>query len=297
MRCDELSRKPSFRPGRGSSGQTAPLRALSILCAALLALIPRTGLSADLTNGATGITAAPLVEVDLGHTPKRYGAVGAWGDREVELNDALARDLCSEIRSRGLRCALTRQPWEEISLTGRTQKARRDGASLFISVHHDSVPEMSCARKSGLPGCTTDHASGWSVFVSKKNAQYGKSLEAAAMAGRRLMESGLSFNPTHTGPGERSPFLDRKNGVYGYDNLIVLKTAGMPAFLIETAVITNPADMRKLTGSDYYKRIIAAAADGAEEFLKNGDDARTGGSRRTAVRTHPAAGSGKHRSP
>lgn len=117
------------------------------------------------------------------------------------------------------------------------------------------------------------------------------------MAGRRLMESGLSFNPTHTGPGERRPFLDRKNGVYGYDNLIVLKTAGMPAFLIETAVITNPADMRKLTGSDYYKRIIAAAADGAEEFLKNGDDARTGGSRRTAVRTHPAAGSGKHRSP
>ena len=101
MRCDELSRKPSFRPGRGSSGQTAPLRALSILCAALLALIPRTGLSADLTNGATGITAAPLVEVDPGHTPKRYGAVGAWGDREVELNDALARDLCSEIRSRG----------------------------------------------------------------------------------------------------------------------------------------------------------------------------------------------------
>lgn len=150
----------------------------------------------------------------------------------------------------GLRCALTRQPWEEISLTGRTQKARRDGASLFISVHHDSVPEMFCARKSGLPGCTTDHASGWSVFVSKKNAQYGKSLEAAAMAGRRLMESGLSFNPTHTGPGERRPFLDRRNGVYGYDNLIVLKTAGMPAFLIETAVITNPADMRKLTGSD-----------------------------------------------
>ena len=127
----------------------------------------------------------------------------------------------------GLRCALTRQPWEEISLTGRTQKARRDGASLFISVHHDSVPEMFCARKSGLPGCTTDHASGWSV-----------------------LESGLSFNPTHTGPGERRPFLDRRNGVYGYDNLIVLKTAGMPAFLIETAVITNPADMRKLTGSD-----------------------------------------------
>ena len=35
-------------------------------------------------------SAAPLVEVDPGHTPVRYGALGAFGDREVELNDSLA---------------------------------------------------------------------------------------------------------------------------------------------------------------------------------------------------------------
>ena len=145
-----------------------------------------------------------------------HGALGAFGDREVELNDSLAGELCEAIRRRGLRCALTRQPWEEITLTGRTRKAGLDGASLFISVHHDSVPEMFCERKAGERGCTTDHASGWSVFVSKKNVHYRKSLEAAAIAGRRLMESGLAFNPTHTGPEERRPFLDRRNGVYGY---------------------------------------------------------------------------------
>lgn len=42
-------------------------------------------------------SAAPLVEVDPGHTPVRYGALGAFGDREVELNDTLAGRLCEAI--------------------------------------------------------------------------------------------------------------------------------------------------------------------------------------------------------
>ena len=256
---------------RGFAGRQADGRPAGLaLCAALLTLLAPIASSADRYVWAGDRnSAAPLVEVDPGHTPVRYGALGAFGDRDVELNDSLAGELCEAIRRRGLRCALTRQPWEEVTLTGRTRKAGLDGASLFISVHHDSVPEMFCERKAGERGCTTDHASGWSVFVSKKNVHYRKSLEAAAIAGRRLMESGLAFNPTHTGPEERRPFLDRRNGVYGYDNLIVLKTASMPAFLIETAVITNPSDMRKLTGSDYYKKITDAAADGAVEFLMN----------------------------
>lgn len=170
---------------RGFAGHLADGRPAGLaLCAAFLMLLTPIASSADRYVWAGDRqSAAPLVEVDPGHTPVRYGALGAFGDREVELNDTLAGRLCEAIIRRGLRCAVTRQPWEEITLTGRTRKAGLDGASLFISVHHDSVPEMFCERKAGWRGCTTDHASGWSVFVSKKNVHYRKSLEAAAIAG------------------------------------------------------------------------------------------------------------------
>jgi len=95
---------------RGFAGHLADGRPAGLaLCAAFLMLLTPIASSADRYVWAGDRqSAAPLVEVDPGHTPVRYGALGAFGDREVELNDTLAGRLCEAIIRRGLRCAVTR---------------------------------------------------------------------------------------------------------------------------------------------------------------------------------------------
>ncbi len=50
------------------------------------------------------------------------------------------------------------------------------------------------------------------------------------------------------------PWADEANGVYFYDNLVVLKTSTVPAVLFEAGVIVHPDEARELaTAIDAYK--------------------------------------------
>ncbi len=68
-------------------------------------------------------------------------------------------------------------------------------------------------------------------------------------------------------PGENRPIIDKFNGVYRYDDLIVLKSAPMPAALLECGVISNRAEEKQLADPATQARIVGAIVRALEEFL------------------------------
>ena len=61
-------------------------------------------------------------------------------------------------------------------------------------------------------------------------------------------------------PGENRLFADRLNGVYYFDDLVVLKTATQPALLLEAGIIVNRTDEVTLQQPAVHAKLAAAIA-------------------------------------
>jgi len=197
--------------------------------------------------------------LDPGHSPKSPGAISCAGVTEYRYNNALVAHIAASLANLpGVRVFLTKKDDEEISLKERVKDTA--GKDLFISVHHDSVQPQFLNIKGGNAGNCSDKASGFSIFVSRKNPFFKESLAAATMLGRSLLAQGLRPTLHHAEPiaGENRPLLDKELGIYAYDDLVVLREAHSPAILFEAGVIINPID-EKYIQSDVFKGKVAKA--------------------------------------
>ena len=86
---------------------------------------------------------------------------------------------------------------------------------------------------------------------------------------RALVAAGEKPSLYHAEPiaGENRPLLDRRLGVHRFDGLAVLKTATMPAVLVEAGVIVNPDDEARVARPDTIERMARAIADGVHACL------------------------------
>ena len=212
---------------------------------------------------------AATVAIDVGHFIEEPGATSARGRPELDFNRDLAAEIESAARRDGLKTML-------IGADGfMSQLARRAAAAadadFFLSVHHDSVqPQfLETWEFDRVERPFSDRYSGFSLFVSRKNAAVKRSLSCASAIGEALRHAGFSPSLYHADPipGENKPFADRRNGVHYYDNLIVLKTARTPAVLLEAGVIVNRDEELKVQLEEVRTRIAAAVADGLQRCL------------------------------
>jgi len=218
---------------------------------------------------AASAQARTTVAIDVGHFIEEPGATSARGRPELDFNRELAADIESAVRGRGLGTML-------IGADGfMSQLARRAAAAadadFFLSVHHDSVQPhfLETWEHDRVERAFSDRYSGFSLFVSRKNAAVKRSLTCASAIGESLRHAGFSPSLYHADPipGENKPFADRRNGVHYYDNLIVLKTARTPAVLLEAGVIVNRHEELKVQSEEIRTRIAAAVAQGVERCL------------------------------
>jgi N-acetylmuramoyl-L-alanine amidase len=85
-------------------------------------------------------SAAPIVAVDVGHSPTQPGTISARGIPEHAYNRKLAQDLLAQLHADGYtQSFLIRATDKTLSLEERAEAAVDRGADLLISVHHDSV--------------------------------------------------------------------------------------------------------------------------------------------------------------
>jgi N-acetylmuramoyl-L-alanine amidase len=220
------------------------------------------------------------VVVDVGHTLDVPGAMSARGVPEYAFNLQLAKDIKQALGDGGfdkteLMITPTAPPR---GLIERVARANHMAADLFISIHHDSVPDrlLQTWQYEGQENHFNDDYPGYALFVSKDNSNYAGSLQFGRLLGLALEAGGLKYTSHYVLPimGHRQRVLvDAEAGVYRYDQLIVLRETRMPALLLEAGSIVNRAEELELGSKERRALTSTAVVAAVEDFC--------------AARTHP----------
>jgi len=211
-----------------------------------------------------------MIAIDVGHSMKQPGAISARGKSEFEFNRDLARIILTNIVAMGGQGFEIGADGKSVDPETRPIDASARNAKFFLSVHHDSVQPQYLKDATGEDGVqryAEDRFAGFSLFVSRKNKQLATSLQCATAIGKKMIEAGFKPSSHHAEKiaGEGREWADKADGVMYYDNLIVLKNAKMPAVLLESGVIVNRDEEKRMEDPAVRSRIASAVALG----LKN----------------------------
>jgi N-acetylmuramoyl-L-alanine amidase len=213
------------------------------------------------------------VMIDVGHTAELPGARSARGVFEYEFNLRLAQQIEKSLLDAG---------FEKITLlitTGKTHRslferaahANNIPADLFLSIHHDSVPNRFLEKwqDEETERRYSDRFKGHSIFISKDNGDPKGSQLFGSLLGKQMKERGLQYTPHYVEKfmgSRRRILVDAEAGVYRYDQLIVLRTTRMPAVLLEAGLIINRDEELVLASPERQALISAAVTDAVEAF-------------------------------
>lgn len=207
---------------------------------------------------------APTVAVDVGHGLKDGGATSARGRSEFAFNQVLAARLGEALEARGLVVRPINFAGEIGSLAERPRQAA--GSDFFISIHHDSIGEsyLRFWDWDGSEASYTDVKRGFGIFVSAANPYLTTSLRCASSLGALLRRAGFVPSTWH---GRKHLAADAENGVWYYDNLVVLYRTTLPAVLFEAGVIKHREEELELLDPERQTRMADALATGIAACL------------------------------
>jgi N-acetylmuramoyl-L-alanine amidase len=215
------------------------------------------------------------VALDVGHTAEVPGAISARGVPEYAFNLRLATELKEALVAAGFKntALIVSSGGAVPSLHHRVQVANTMRADLFLSIHHDSVPErfLEIWYPDGQPHRFRDRFSGHSIFVSQANPHLAESLRFARLLGAELKASGLRYAAHYADPimkERRRVLLDPEVGVYRFDELVVLKRTKMPAVLLEAGSIINRQEEVAMESVERRRVIVAAASAAIGRFCE-----------------------------
>src|SRR3954471_14509399 len=144
------------------------------------------------------------VIIDVGHTEKAPGAISARGVREFVFNLTLAKRIEEQLLAAGFTRSvllITEGPSRQ-ALAERVKRAKALAGDLFLSIHHDSVPDRFLEKweVEGVERRFSDRFSGHSIFISHDSSEYAGSLLFARLLGGQLQARGLKYTPHYTDP-------------------------------------------------------------------------------------------------
>ena len=220
-------------------------------------------LACFLASTATG-AAPPRVAVDVGHTLADPGASSARGRSEFAFNLDFAKVLAAALRADKIKVQEVNFDGVIGSLAERPAQAR--GADFFIAVHHDSIAAdyLEFWDWDGEEASYTTLKRGFGIFVSRRNPDLAASLRCASAMGAMLRRAGFVPTPWHA---RKHLPADADNGVWYYDNLVVLHKATFPAVLFEAGVIKHREEELELRDPERQARMADALATGIAACL------------------------------
>jgi N-acetylmuramoyl-L-alanine amidase len=213
------------------------------------------------------------IVVDVGHTAESEGAISSRNVPEFAFNLRLAQRIEEQLKAEGFaetRLIVT-EGKSKPSLFKRVAAASHLHANLFLSIHHDSVPNklLEDWEFEGKKSHFSDRFSGYSVYVSRDNPDFKTSLSFAELVGKAMKAQGLQYAQQYTQAimgRYRHPLLNKDAGVYSYDELIVLRKSRMPAVLLEAGSIINRDEELKMDSPERQDIVSNAVAAAAYEF-------------------------------
>src|SRR5271169_6306275 len=225
------------------------------------------------SDGGSCARSAFRVLIDVGHTATSPGADSSRGVPEYEFNLKLADAIAQSLHEAGFdkTVRLVTSGTRLTSLFERAKRANALHADLFISIHHDSVPDnlKETWQYEGKKYFYSDQFSGYAIFISNDNADRTGSLAFGHSLGQELQKHGLRYTPHYTLPlmgRYRHELIDEEAGVYRYDHLIVLHGTRMPAVLLEAGSIINRQGELELATPERRLMVSEAVTAAVEEF-------------------------------
>jgi N-acetylmuramoyl-L-alanine amidase len=213
--------------------------------------------------------------LDVGHTAASEGATSARNVAEFTFNLRLAQRIQQKLKAEGYPDTrlLVTEGKARPSLVRRVAAANDLHANLFLSIHHDSVPNsfLENWEFEGKKSHFSDRFSGYSVFVSRNNPEFKTSLAFAEMVAREMKARGLHYAHQYAEAimgRYQHPLLNKETGVYSYDQLVVLRTTHMPAVLLEAGSIINRDEELKMASPEHWDMVSNAVAAAVKQFCE-----------------------------
>jgi N-acetylmuramoyl-L-alanine amidase len=257
---------------------TKQWRIATVLLAAVTAALPMgASLQAEDQKPAAADANCPRatfrIVIDVGHTIDVPGALSARGMPEYAFNLQLGKNIKQALNDAGFdkTTLLITGKAPPMGLVERAVIANRIPADLFLSIHHDSVPDnlIHAWQYDGQDQQYNDDYPGYALFISNDNPDHAGSLLFGKFLGKALQAHGLQFTPHYTLPimgNRRRQLLDADAGVYRFDELVVLRMTRMPALLMEAGSIVNRQEELELGTPERRAATSAAVVTAVEQF-------------------------------
>ena len=223
-----------------------------------------------------------IILVDAGHGGEDSGAIGKNKSQEKNVNLAIAKKLVTTInKNPELKAILTRSGDYYIPLTKRITIAQKEKATMFISIHADSV-ESSSAKGASIYTLSekgnnsklakqleqsqnlVDQFGGVETVIDNdqflKNiltdfSRKDRDIQSQQLA-KEILKELEKIGPVHKIEPQKA-------------NFVVLKSPTIPSVLVETAFISNPTQEKRLTNSKQQQKIANSIYQGIIDYYLN----------------------------
>lgn len=222
-----------------------------------------------------------VIAIDAGHGGKDPGAIGKNGYKEKDVTLSVAKKLYRRLEADPMfKPAMTRDGDYFISVSGRSDVARKKGANMLVSIHADSAPNSSARG-----------ASVWVLSNRRANSELGSWLEQREKQSELLGGAGDALSGAD--PYLSQAVLDLQFGHsqrVGYDvavqviqqlrkvgnihkktpehaSLGVLRSPDIPSILVETGFISNAAEEQLLKSNEFQEAVAEAIHLGLRQYF------------------------------
>jgi N-acetylmuramoyl-L-alanine amidase len=227
----------------------------------------------------------PVVVIDPGHGGADPGAVVGDNHHEKRLVLAVGLRLSGILRKRGrYRVVMTRDKDEYISLDDRIERSRSASGDLFISLHADSIDDLTQAAA----------IRGAAVYILSHKASDAEAKRVAEKENSADVLAGILPKSAAESQGVRNILVDllkretERESARLQTLLIsamrpkvavarepdraaafhVLKQTETPAVLIELGYMTNTRDLEQMSQEQWQVKMASAIAAAVDKFFQ-----------------------------
>jgi len=179
---------------------------------------------------------AAKVVIDAGHGGKDPGAHSAAGATEKNINLAVALAAAKYLREKGIQVVLTRGNDTFVELSERADRANRNDAQLFVSIHSDYNKDPS--------------KKGHTILMPQDNSPQANRL--ASLISANLAAAGSTVHSLR----------EDDRGLY------VLKHTDCTSVLVELGFLSNRMEAAALASPENQASLGKAIGEGILEYLQ-----------------------------
>lgn len=232
---------------------------------------------------SSAYAAKVVIAVDAGHGGKDSGAIGKNKLYEKTVTLSIAKKLTNLLnKDPNFKGVLTRSSDNFISVSQRSEIARKNKANLLVSIHADAAPNRNATG-----------ASIWVLSTKRADTELGRWLEQDEKQSQLLGGAGDALSDDHdhhlsqavldlqfsysqrVGYELAKQVLKEMKGITKlhksapeHASLGVLRSPDIPSILVEVGFISNEGEERLLSSNTHQDKIAKAIYQGIKNYVK-----------------------------